>query len=185
MPPLIEMIVMYSGPLWFSSLFHCLDTAQCAPTPSTDQLIHCHPYMPPLIEMIVIVGPADLVQHFAYRRSSHRRKGAASHVLDMVWLSPIPVWRRGVFYLFKWFLPAFAAPIEEGWEGGRVCTLWPMSVTQNTECQAFYLVVRIGSPTPYPQERVAPPSLGPRWETHSFVGERVGGPNSDDGTDTA
>jgi hypothetical protein len=29
----------------------------------------------------------------------------------MVWLyrSPIPVGRRGVFYLFKFFLPAFAA----------------------------------------------------------------------------
>jgi hypothetical protein len=33
-------------------------------------------------------------------------------IIDSVWLyrSPIPVGRRGVLYLFKWFLPAFAAP---------------------------------------------------------------------------
>jgi hypothetical protein len=46
----------------------------------------------------------ELVQHFAHRGSSHRRKGAVSHIIHMVWLhrSPIPVGRgRGVFYLFK------------------------------------------------------------------------------------
>ncbi len=33
------------------------------------------------------------VQHFAYRRSSHRRTGAARQILGMVWLyrSPIPL----------------------------------------------------------------------------------------------
>ncbi len=49
--------------------------------------------------------------------SSHRRKGAARHIIDMVWLyrSPIPVGRRGIFsYLFKLFLPAFAVHTGRG-----------------------------------------------------------------------
>ncbi len=56
---------------------------------------------------------------FAYRESSHRRKSAAWHKFDMVRLyrTPIPVGRRGVFYSFKWFLPAFAALREAG--GGQ------------------------------------------------------------------
>jgi hypothetical protein len=29
-------------------------------------------------------GPTKLVQHFAYRGSSHRRKGAAKHIIEMV-----------------------------------------------------------------------------------------------------
>ncbi len=38
-------------------------------------------------------GSTKLVQHSAYRGSSNRRKGAASHIFVMVWLyrSPIPV----------------------------------------------------------------------------------------------
>jgi hypothetical protein len=38
-------------------------------------------------------------------------KSVAWHKFDMVWLyrSPISAGRRGVFYSFKWFLPAFAA----------------------------------------------------------------------------
>jgi hypothetical protein len=39
-------------------------------------------------------------------------------------------------------------------------------------------------PIPYPQDGVAPLPLGPRGETLSLAGEKVGGPNSDDGTDT-
>jgi hypothetical protein len=44
-------------------------------------------------------GPLRLVQYFLYRRSSHRRNGAARHLIGMVWLyrSPIPVERRRVF----------------------------------------------------------------------------------------
>ncbi len=44
-------------------------------------------------------------------RSSHRRKTIASHKFGMVWLylSPILVGRRGVFYSFKLYLPAFTA----------------------------------------------------------------------------
>jgi hypothetical protein len=38
-------------------------------------------------------GPSELVQYFADRGNSHRRKGNASHIIDMVWLyrSSIPV----------------------------------------------------------------------------------------------
>jgi hypothetical protein len=31
-------------------------------------------------------GPTELVQHFAYRQSSHRRQGATSHKINMVWI---------------------------------------------------------------------------------------------------
>ncbi len=57
-------------------------------------------------------GPTELVQHSVFRRTSHRRKGAASHIIDMVRLyrSSIPVGRRGAFHLFIWRLLAFAAP---------------------------------------------------------------------------
>jgi hypothetical protein len=39
-----------------------------------------------------------IVQHSAYRRSSHQHKGAARHTIDMVWRYrwPIPVGRKGV-----------------------------------------------------------------------------------------
>jgi hypothetical protein len=48
-------------------------------------------------------GPPELVQHFVYRGSSHRRKSAACPKFDMVWLYrlTIPVGRRGVISLFK------------------------------------------------------------------------------------
>jgi hypothetical protein len=44
----------------------------------------------------------EQVQHSAYRASSLRRKGAASHIIDMVWLycSTIPVGRKGGLKLF-------------------------------------------------------------------------------------
>jgi hypothetical protein len=31
-------------------------------------------------------GLPELIQYFAYRGSSHRHKGAARHIIDMVWL---------------------------------------------------------------------------------------------------
>ncbi len=57
-----------------------------------------------------------LVQLFAYRGNSQRRNSAAIHIIDMVWLYRllIPMGRRCVFYLFKWFQPAFAAPKGRG-----------------------------------------------------------------------
>ncbi len=66
-------------------------------------------------------GPTELVLHFAFRGSSHRRNHGAArvrHTIDMVRLyrSPIPVGRREAFNLFKRFLPAFVAP--RVWGGG-------------------------------------------------------------------
>jgi hypothetical protein len=48
------------------------------------------------------LGPTEIVQHSAYRGSLHFRKGATSHIIDMIWLyrSPIPEGRKGVLYLF-------------------------------------------------------------------------------------
>jgi hypothetical protein len=53
-------------------------------------------------------APTELVQHFAYRASSHWLKGAASHIIDMVWLcrSPIAVGRKGSFTCsYEYYLP--------------------------------------------------------------------------------
>jgi hypothetical protein len=56
----------------------------------------------------------------------------------------------------------------------------------NTECQAFFLVVQIGSPTPSPaRDCCSSPPLGPWRKTQSqLAGEGGGGPNSDEGKDT-
>jgi hypothetical protein len=45
----------------------------------------------------------ELVQYFAYRGSLHRRKGAARHVIAMVWLcrSPFPEGEGGILLLQK------------------------------------------------------------------------------------
>ncbi len=53
---------------------------------------------------------------------------------------------------------------------------------RDTECQAFFPVVRIGSPPRQPQGSVAPPPFGSEGETHSLAGKGVGGPKSDEGT---
>jgi hypothetical protein len=42
----------------------------------------------------------------------------------------------------------------------------------------------IWAPHPLTRKRVCPPPLVPRGETHSLAGEGLGGPNSDEGTDT-
>jgi hypothetical protein len=66
-----------------------------------------------------------------------------------------------------------------------VCTgmyIYIACLTEYKECQAFCLFVWIGPP--HPQASVAPPPLGPRGETHWLAGEGVGGPNSNEGTDT-
>jgi hypothetical protein len=56
-----------------------------------------------LIVMINIhSGPTEFVPHFAHKGSSQRRKGAASHIIDMVWLHRSPVsGGGGVFHPFK------------------------------------------------------------------------------------
>ncbi len=70
-------------------------------------------------------APTELVQHFTYRGRLRWRKGAASHIIDMVWLcrSPLPVGRKGVFYLFIRILPALAALRERGEERQYLCYL--------------------------------------------------------------
>ncbi len=57
--------------------------------------------------MIDIEGPCE-----AYRGSSHRRKGPARYVIEMVWLyrSPIPVGRKGGNLLVQMIFPASAKP---------------------------------------------------------------------------
>jgi len=54
-----------------------------------------------------------------------RRKSAACPKFDMIWLylSPIPVGRRGAICAFKWFLPAFATS-EEGGRGSAPHLRW-------------------------------------------------------------
>ncbi len=67
----------------------------------------------PSEKWLIYSWPTKLVHHSADRRSSHRRKGAASLISIMVWLyrKPIPLGRKGAFYLYIWFLPAFTASI--------------------------------------------------------------------------
>jgi hypothetical protein len=58
-------------------------------------------------------------------------------------------------------------------------------ITDHTECQDLFPVVRIRSPHTLTRKVVLLlPPLGPRGETHSFAEERVGGLSSDEGTDT-
>jgi hypothetical protein len=42
----------------------------------------------------------------------------------------------------------------------------------------------LDTPTPSPPRECALPPFGSKGETHSLAGEGVGGPNSDEGTDT-
>jgi hypothetical protein len=57
-----------------------------------------------------------------------------------------------------------------------LCTEW-------TECYAFSVVVRIGTPPPPHTQASVAPSFGSGGITR-LAGEGVGGPNSDEGTDT-
>jgi hypothetical protein len=57
-------------------------------------------------------GPTDIVQYFAYRESSHRRKGAARHLIDWFgYIARLSQWGGGGcfacsydFYLLSWRL---------------------------------------------------------------------------------
>jgi hypothetical protein len=44
-------------------------------------------------------GTIELVQHFAYRFSSHRRKGVARHEIEIVWQSHSPVHSIYTFFV--------------------------------------------------------------------------------------
>jgi hypothetical protein len=76
-------------------------------------------------------GPTELVQHFAYMGSSHRRKVAARHIIDLTWLchSPIPVTWGGYFTCSNDFYLPSRHPKKKGEAGRRVtkrCRLsWP------------------------------------------------------------
>ncbi len=72
---------------------------------------------PPLVRSFLQPQSYDLNR--GNTEGPHRCISDAWHKFDMVWLycSLIPVGRRGVFYSFKWFLPAFAALEECGWGG--------------------------------------------------------------------
>ncbi len=69
--------------------------------------------------MIDIESPLNLfstlVKRFAYVGSSHRRKGAVRHIIDMVWLyrSPISAGRR-LFTLSNDFYPLLSRPQRKG-----------------------------------------------------------------------
>ncbi len=72
-----------------------------------------HPWSEFIISLCsVYMEPTELVQHFAYRRKSHRRKGAAGHFYLIFGLA---IWHSGeeggtLLYLFKRRLPTFATP---------------------------------------------------------------------------
>ncbi len=77
--------------------------------------------------------------------------------------SPIPVGRRGVIFLLKWFLPAFAT--YRGMEGGR----HPVGKSHPTnigEQHAFFVFVWFGSIPPPPPTSVADPYPNP--DPHVF-----------------
>jgi hypothetical protein len=63
---------------------------------------------------------------------------------------------------------------------------WYLYTTDRVDIVLGYsTVVRIGAPTPSPAGECAPPPpFGSEGGTQSLAGERVGGPNSDEGTDT-
>jgi hypothetical protein len=64
-----------------------------------------------------------------------------------------------------------------GWEGGG-------RTHEHTECQAFSLVVRIGSPHPLTRKRVLLPLFGSKGGDTLACWGGGGGPNSHEGTDT-
>ncbi len=71
---------------------------------------------------LTLLTKQDLIPFLSIKTTSvscqylaSRRKSPACPKFDMIWLylSPIPVGRRGAICSFKWFLPAFAT-LEEG-----------------------------------------------------------------------
>ncbi len=52
------------------------------------------------LKVISDIGPTEIVQHSAYRGSSHLRKGATSHIINRVWLyrSPYPRGEKGGYF---------------------------------------------------------------------------------------
>ncbi len=70
-------------------------------------------------------GPPELVQHFRYRRSSHRRKSAACPKFYIVWpnFSPNPVGRRGDNFLVQMLFYLSSLQVEEEERESAPCGL--------------------------------------------------------------
>ncbi len=66
--------------------------------------------------------PTELVQHFAYRGKGVHIGASALLNMELIWfgyIAHLSQWGQGGrVYLLKWFLPAFAASIEERCGGG-------------------------------------------------------------------
>ncbi len=86
--------------------------------------------------MIDIEEPTDLARHyFTYRGSSHRCKGAAGHIIDMVWLyrSVIPVGRRGIIFLFKMISTCLRGTKRGGFAPSGQNPYWSISFLASLE----------------------------------------------------
>jgi hypothetical protein len=75
----------------------------------------------------------------------------------------------------------YKIPGGRDWGGGVADILEECSSQSEQSARLSFQSSKLGPPTPLPSST---PPLGPREETHSLVGEEVGGPKSDDGTDT-
>ncbi len=84
----------------------------------TPRFFWIHSLSEPVFVNLWYRGPTELIQHSAYKRSSHWWKDATSHIVDMVWIyfSRFQRWERER-------LPAFYLPALE--KGGQhpVCLL--------------------------------------------------------------
>ncbi len=74
-------------------------------------------------------GPTELVQHFAYRQSSHRRQGATSHKINMVWIHPGG--EKGGILLIQLISMCLHAALRRRGGGEGVSTLWGFMWTEN------------------------------------------------------
>jgi hypothetical protein len=63
-------------------------------------------------------GPTELVQHFAYRENSHQLKGAARHIIDMVWLYSFASEEEGGFLLVQIISTCRHGALSGGGGGG-------------------------------------------------------------------
>ncbi len=92
--------------------------------------------------MIYCVGPTELVQRFVDMGSSHRRKSAAKQIIDIdLAISLASQWKRGAFYLFTLFLPAFAAPGGERGESAPCVMISVPTKQQSTVVTVLYSVM--------------------------------------------
>ncbi len=88
---------------------------------------------------------STLTQHFADRGSKNQCKGAARHIIDMVWQcrSPFPVGRRRIIYFFN----DFYLLSRRIW-GGRISTLCLRMLQEGH----FLLSSEFTTPSPAPSQ---------------------------------